>query len=579
MMRKQRVTFFCSFMGLLLLCSNAFGQLAEIKAPDTSKNENAAAIRLYADAVKESVLGNSKEAEALFTRFIEAKPNEAAAYYELARINVKENNPVKAIQNINKAISLDADNKWYQELYANILANTNKNAEAAEIFSKMAEKYSPSEEYLAKSTFLFLKTKNYERALIDLEKLVKLKGPEEDLLMQINQIYLKQNNTEKAAKTLQRLIDANPNEGRFYALLAEMYLNNNNEAKAKEIFENAEKKFPDDLSISLGLAGLYKQKKDTLKYTSYINKSINNQTIDAQTQITLLVSYLQEMGSDSAARINATKLAEGLLAKKPDNALLQGLYGDLLSTQDHTKEAIEAYKKSLKLDNNNLNIWQQLLFALSDKPNADSLILYSEEALSLFPSSAMIHYLNGIGHINKSNFKQGIQSIETAIDYQPTENKALLAEMYASLGDAFNSMKDYAKADKNFDEALKLMPDNATVLNNYAYYLSVRKLRLEDAEKFSAKSLEIRPDEASFLDTYGWIFYQQGKFERAKELIERAILINGQNADATLYEHLGDVYFKLKNESKALENWNIGLTKDPKNEQILKKIKNKQIDE
>ena len=127
------------------------------------------------------MLGNSKEAEALFTRFIEAKPNEAAAYYELARINAKENNPTKALQNIKRAISLDSNNKWYQELYANILANTNNNAEAAELFSKMADKYSPSEDYLSKSTFLFQKIKNYDRALIDLEKSVKLKGPEEDL--------------------------------------------------------------------------------------------------------------------------------------------------------------------------------------------------------------------------------------------------------------------------------------------------------------------------------------------------------------------------------------------------------------
>lgn len=573
-----RFAFLISFI-LLASSSNSFGQLAEIKPPDTSKNENAAAIRLYADAVKENVLGNSKEAEALFTRFIEAKPNEAAAYYELARINAKENNPTKALQNIKRAISLDSNNKWYQEFYANILANTNNNAEAAEIFSKMADKYSPSESYLSKSTFLFQKIKNYDRALIDLEKIVKLKGPEEDLLMQINQIYLIQNKPEQAAKTLQRLIDANPNEGRYYALLAEMYLTNKNEAKAKEIFDKAEQKFPDDLSISLGLASYYKQKNDSQKYTEYINKSVTNNTIDVQTQITLLVSYLQEMGNDSAVRTNATKLTEFLLVKKPDNAILQGVYGDLLSTQNKPKEAIEAYKKSLKLDNNNINIWQQLLFALSDKPNADSLIFYSEEALTLFPSAAMLHYLHGIGYNNKGNYKQGIKAIETAIDFQPTENKALLSEMHASLGDAYNSMKDYAKADKSFDEALKLMPDNATVLNNYAYYLSVRKVRLDEAEKFSAKSLELRPGEATFLDTYGWVFYQKGNYEKAKELIELAIFKNGENADATLYEHLGDIYFKLKNETKALENWNTALTKDPKNEQIIKKIKTKQIDE
>ena len=66
---------------------------------------------------------------------------------------------------------------------------------------------------------------------------------------------------------------------------------------------------------------------------------------------------------------------------------------------------------------------------------------------------------------------------------------------------------------------------------------------------------------------------------KAKELIELAILKNGENADATLYEHLGDIYFKLKNETKALENWNIALTKEPNNNSLLKKIKTKQIDE
>ena len=185
----------------------------------------------------------------------------------------------------------------------------------------------------------------------------------------------------------------------------------------------------DSLSISLGLASYYKQKNDSQKYTEYINKSVTNNTIDVQTQITLLVSYLQEMGNDSAVRTNATKLTEFLLSKKPDNAVLQGIYGDLLSTQNKSKEAIEAYKKSLKLDNNNINILQQLLFALSDKPNADSLIFYSEEALTLFPSAAMLHYLHGIGYNNKGNYKQGINAIETAIDFQPTENKALLLSL------------------------------------------------------------------------------------------------------------------------------------------------------
>lgn len=566
-------------LGVLLNYTQSFAQLAEIKPFDTSKNENAASDRLYADAVKENILGNAKEAEALFLRFAEAKPNVAAVYYELARINAKENNVIKANQNIRRAMSLDSNNKWYLEFYGNLLATTNKYSEAAAIFTKLADKYAPNEDYLLKSSLLYQRNKDYASAIVELEKLIKQRGPDEEILMQINQLYLKDNKLEDAAKTLGRLIDANPKEARFRALQAELYLNNKNEAKAKEIYDAAEKMFPDDISIQLGLASYYKRKNDTTKYTEYVNKAISNSTVDEQTQITLLVSYLQDMGKDSVARVNAIKQTEKLLVSSPTNSSLLGIYGDLLSMQGRTNEAIDAYKKSLKIDPNNINLWQQLLFSLTDKSNADSLVFYSNEALTLFPSSAMIYYLNGIGKVNKGEFKKAIESIELAISFQPADNKALLSEMHASLGDAYNSNKQFAEADKSFEEALRLMPDNATVLNNYAYYLSVRKVRLEDAEKYSAKSLELRPGEATFLDTYGWIFYQQGKYEKAKELIEEAIRKNGANADATLYEHLGDVQFKLNNVAEALKNWTIALEKEPNNDELQRKIKNKRIDE
>lgn len=575
MIRFPITLLFC--IALFLHANTAFAQLAEIKPFDTSKNDNAAADRIYADAIKENMLGNTKEAQSLFLRFAEAKPKVAATYYELARINAKENNTVQATTHIRKAISLDGDNKWYQEFYGNLLAGTNKFLEAADVFATLADKYTPNEDYLLKSSLLYQRAVKYDKAIEELEQLISKRGPDEEVLMQINQMYLKQNKIDDAAKTLRRLIDANPKEGRYYALLAEMYQSNMKEAKAKEIYDEAEKKFPDDISLQLGIAGYYRKKNDSVKYMEYVNKSIGNKTIDEQTQITLLVAYLQEMGKDSNARANALLLTETIVKQKPDNGALQGIYGDLLSMNNKQKEAITAYKKSLKSDSANINIWQQLLFSLTDKPSADTLIYYSEEALTMFPSSAMINYLNGIGYVNKGNFAKGIKAMTTAIDFQPEDNKALLAEMYASLGDAYNSNKEFAKADKNFDEALKLTPENPTVLNNYAYYLSVRKARLEDAEKFSAKSLELRPGEATFLDTYGWIFYQQGKYEKAKELIQQAIDKNGKDADATLYEHLGDVFFKQNNVEKAIENWNKAKVKDPSNEKLELKIKNKKL--
>jgi tetratricopeptide (TPR) repeat protein len=554
-------------------------QLAEIAPFDTSKNDHAASDRIFADAVKEAVLGNSKEAESLMLRFIEANPNVGAAYYELARINAKENNPAKAQEYIAKAIKLDSANKWYKEVQGNLWATSNKFLEAANVFAQLAQQYKPNEDYLLKASLLFQRAQQYDKAINALEVLVRDHGPEEDLMLQIKQLYLKRNDVPHAVATLRRLIDANPKEGRYYALLAELYSDHKQTEQAKAVFDEAEQKCPNDLAIQLGLASYYKAQNKSAQYKDYINKAIGNSSIDEQTQLTLLVSFLQDMQKDTSTRADALSLTESVAKRYPHNAVLLGIYGDLLSVNNKQAEAMLAYKQSLAIDSANLNVWQQLLFSMSDKPFADSLLFYCEAALRMYPSAAMLYYLNGIGYANKNNFTKAIQSFTTAVDYQPEDNKDLLAEMYASLADAYNSDKQYALADKNFDAALKLTPNNATVLNNYAYYLSVRKERLDDALRYSEKSLQIRPGEATFLDTYGWICFQMAQYEKAKEYIQQAIDKNGTQADATLYEHLGDVYYKLNQLDKALINWRLAQTKDPNNERILQKIKQKKIDE
>jgi Tfp pilus assembly protein PilF len=149
--------------------------------------------------------------------------------------------------------------------------------------------------------------------------------------------------------------------------------------------------------------------------------------------------------------------------------------------------------------------------------------------------------------------------------------------MYTLLGDVYNSAKQYTASDSTYDKALKLDPNNATLLNNYGYYLSVRGARLEDAERMSKKSLEIRKDEPTFLDTYGWILYKEGKYDKALEFIKKAITANGDNADGTVWEHLGDIYFKLNDVDKAVDSWKKAKEKGTDSIDIDKKIKDKKL--
>jgi Tfp pilus assembly protein PilF len=148
--------------------------------------------------------------------------------------------------------------------------------------------------------------------------------------------------------------------------------------------------------------------------------------------------------------------------------------------------------------------------------------------------------------------------------------------MYSSLGDAYNSLKDYTASDTAFEKALSLDPANATVLNNYAYYLSERGVRLSYAEKLSKQSLRLSPNQPTFLDTYGWILYKQGNLTGAADYIRQAVDAVGQN-DGTVWEHLGDIQFKQGKKEEAVRSWQKAREKGSESPNLDKKISEQKL--
>src|SRR5690606_6922821 len=115
-------------------------------------------------------------------------------------------------------------------------------------------------------------------------------------------------------------------------------------------------------------------------------------------------------------------------------------------------------------------------------------------------------------------------------------------------------LKDHKSSDESYNIALKYDPQNTIVLNNYAYYLSLRKTNLEQAESMAKKANDLNPDVASFQDTYGWVLYTRENYQNALFWIEES-LKNGGNTDPTVLEHHGDVLLKLNRTPEAVKAW------------------------
>jgi len=195
--------------------------------------------------------------------------------------------------------------------------------------------------------------------------------------------------------------------------------------------------------------------------------------------------------------------------------------------------------------------------------------------MDLFPDQAVPYYLNGVAYMRLKQYQKAIQPLKEGKQFV-YENTPLEVEFCSNLGDAYNALKDYEKSDKEYDKALSLDPNNASILNNYAYYLSLRKQNLEKAEKMSKHSLELTPNSVSYIDTYGWVLYQEQKYEEAKKYLEKAFDRGGFNRPA-IVEHYGDVMYKLNDIDKAVENWKKAKELGNKSDLLQKKITDKKL--
>ena len=547
---------------------------------DTSAQENltkAANLKtvkdneLFFDALKAKSHNDSKHARELLEQYVAVQPQSAAAYYELSRLYIEDKKIDKSEISIKKAVALVKDNKWYNEEYATILAVQGKYDEAATMMAAIADKEPSDINYTITASEYFEKAKKYTEAVAYLEKALVRSGSDEEVLLHKVQLYLHMNEVDKAALVIRQLISQDARNGKYYKLLGELYDNNKMPEKALEVYKNAEKAAPGDPAIEMGLSEHFLNVRDTVSFRKYAKKAILNNKLDIDTQMELLAAYMQNM-TDSAQIVEGLPMMKQLLSQHPLHAMLIATYGEYL-IQNHQAEAgIAELKRSLALKQSNFTVWQDLLNAYSEKTYADSLIKYSEKAIRLFPNQALAHYFNAVGHYNKKEYPGAVKALNRAIDMFPETDAKGLCDMYSFLADIYNTSKQYSRSDSAFDKALEFVPGNATVLNNYSYFLSERGKNLDKAEEMSKKSLGIRPNEPTFLDTYGWILYKKGEYEEAKNNIEKAVNANLQKADGALYDHLGDVYFKLNDKVKALQYWKKAKEKGSENPMLDKKI-------
>jgi tetratricopeptide (TPR) repeat protein len=392
--------------------------------------------------------------------------------------------------------------------------------------------------------------------------------------LQKQEIFLRQNKPEAAIAECRRLLHAFPGESRYALMMAELLLTHKKEKEAAQVLEQVLAQEPDNADARMLLSKMYQDKGDHISADAQMEKAFQNPNLDAEMKVRMLSEYLQNSKQESSALKEAERLAGYIVKLHPQSGKAFAALGDVYWMQKQNQPARDQYLTAISLGMTDFDIWQKLVQLDYQLGQYEKLTEHSDQALSLFPSNAVFYYFNGLGNLLKKNYNKAIQSLEEGKELA-IENQELLLEFYSMLGDAYHGNNEHAKSDEAYEKVLKENPTHSGVLNNYSYYLSLRKDKLDKARIMSAKLIDKYPDNSSYLDTHAWVLYQLKEYQACKQLLEKALRMTSDNG--TILEHYGDVLFKLGQKEKALEQWLKAKQAGENNAVLDKKIADKML--
>ena len=527
----------CLVILLLLVSTVGFSQV------DVRKNAVAFSKGIECK-YQEDVLGAIR----YFEEALRYMPDDAASMFELSEQYVKAGRMEDGFEMSKRAADLDPENKWYQMRLAVFYRTIQQFDEYIAIYKRLTAKYPGDIEMLSDLIDAYLITENYDKAIEKLNLLEKQAGVSALVSEQKVEIYKRQGNTKKEISELERLIAENPENTRYYNMLAKVYMENKKEKEAVKLYNQIKAIDPTDPYINISLLEYYEKSNDPEKAFNELIEAINNKNLDFNTKANIYDYWFNKHQEDKDIDQQAFRSGNAFIQAYPDNKMGYLVLASYHINRQEYQPCKEMAQKALKNDRGNFAAWQYLVLSEGSLHENDSLKKHAVEALQFYPTQPVFYWFAGVAHAIDKQDREAIGFLEKGRKF--TIDKNVQADFDSYLGDLYHSVGETEKAFKAYDRVLEVVPDNTLVLNNYAYYLSLRKENLEKAKNMALHAVELDPNNAVYLDTYAWVLYQKGEYESAETQMEKAIKLL-KAPEKTYYQHYADILSKVNKLQEA----------------------------
>ncbi|MFT7588972.1 MAG: tetratricopeptide (TPR) repeat protein [Limisphaerales bacterium] len=509
--------------------------------------------RMFINGVRARSLGDIDAAIEIFINVLKEDSQNDAANFELARIYMEAGELITALTYAERAKDLDPTNEFYLIQHADLLMVSGKLDESALAYQELVELTPDDMTPYFQLAFIYQQLDELQEALSIYESIEQQFGAEPSLLLEIHRIYMVEGKLDKAAETMERLIEMIPDDPEYYRMLARIYEADNDKEKVIEVYERMILQQGDNPALKLQIANIYKMKGDFSKFNSQIRDAFTSEFVDIDDKIGFLVPYIDSVGNKFASHDLVFELTGLLVETHNTDPKAHAMTGDFLYYEGRKKDARASYLKSLSQEKSIYDVWRQVITIDLETNAHDSLVALTSRAIEMFPNQPANYYFNGYGNMQTKRYEEAVSALEQALP-MTIQNQRLRADIYSALGDAYHNLKDHERSDEAYDNCLGITPNNAFVLNNYSYYLSLRDASLEKAAEMAARANQITPETSSFEDTYAWVLYKLARFEEARKWQERALNHGGKDSPIQL-DHYGDILFQLGETENAVEYW------------------------
>lgn len=493
-----------------------------------------------------------------YQKITEKDPKDIESWVTLGRLYRVSNNSVESEKAYNSALKADPDSEDALTGLAMLYADLGDTQRAIDKLKTVTEK-NPSENTLIALATAYEQIRDYKNAAAVLRKAAE-NTESARLRKALAQDLFFSGQTDEALALYQELAKEDTRDGSLHLRMSEIYRAKRDFAKSREELNRAKAIDPENLEVLYADVDLLQAEGKTDQAITNLKNLVQQTTrrnyspADARSHAALLdklgvlyrdsgqtqqaVETFRQIGTvlaDDAPRAavqivdtyraakdfdNATREADAALKKYPGERLVVLAHASLLAEKGKTDEAVSETRSLLKGDHD-----RETLLAVAQI--YEKAKRYADEAKTLDEAEKLA----------KSD-----------------EEKETIAFLRGAM---FERQKKYDASESEFRKVLAINPQNSGAMNYLGYMLANRGLKLTEAAKLIEKALEIEPGNGAYLDSLGWVYYQQGKLTEAEAPLLQAIEKIGD--DPTVHDHLADLYLKMGKTKEAIAQWQMAI--------------------